>query len=137
MVILLASGNRLRTTLQETRHAYRECYSNEVLKCEVFIEGIAEGKGLVIRCGTNECINAPTIQISDESAALLASQDRRGRCLRTLIVVQHLVPRADFHPASRADFHPVLRADFHPVPRADFHPEWDLPNFPRLPRSCH
>src|SRR5271170_4367970 len=78
MVTLLASGNRLRTMLQKTRHAYWECHPNEVLKCEVFVKGIAEGGGLVIRCCTDKCVNAPTIQISDESETLSASQTTTG-----------------------------------------------------------
>src|SRR5271154_5240765 len=78
MVTLLASGNRLGTMLQKTRHAYWECHPNEVLKCEVLVNGIAEGEGLVIRCCTDECIDAPTIQISDESATLSASQTTTG-----------------------------------------------------------
>src|SRR5271168_5231606 len=78
MVTLLASGNRLRTMLQKTRHAYWERHSNEVLKCEVFVNGIAEGEGLVVRCCTDEGINGPTIQISDESATLSASQTTTG-----------------------------------------------------------
>jgi hypothetical protein len=50
---------------------------NEVLKCEVFMKGIAEGEGLVIRCSADKCINTPTIQISDESVALSASDYHR------------------------------------------------------------
>jgi len=40
--------------LQKNQQAYGKCHPNEVLKCQVFVEGIAEGEGLVIRRSTEE-----------------------------------------------------------------------------------
>jgi hypothetical protein len=71
---LLASGDQLQIMLQKTRQAYRKCHPNEVLKSQMLVKGIAEGEGLVIRRCTDECINAPTIQVSDEFATLSASR---------------------------------------------------------------